>query len=225
MIALFDVAIPTEGREGSKSRTREVSMKLSADTWHEIVGPSGVGKSRLFEVLTLRRRPRRGRLVIAGRNIDRLDAGDLAQVRRELGSCCQDPVLLPRRSILENTILPMVVRKRADEAVEAAEKTLGFFGMFDRREQPVCELSDQQRRLVAIARATVGTPSIVVVDGVHEQLEPAVRGMVLSWFEKLCGGGTTLILLGRRAMSRGGDANVWRIGRQGIEEPSEVTTC
>lgn len=221
MIALSNVTIPAAGAEGPV--VRGLSFRIEEGSWHEIVGPSGAGKSALFEVMTLRTRPGRGSVVVAGRNVDRLEGDELAEVRRDVGSCCQQPVLLKRRTPVENTVLPMVVRGRTDRAARAAEEALGFLGVSAPREAPVEALPAQQRMLVALARATVGSPPVVVVDAVHERLEPAVRGVALSWLEKLHDQGCTVVVLGRRPMNRRSEPEVWRLRDGGLDGDSEVS--
>lgn len=223
MIACFDVAIAANA--GASPVVEDLSLQIEAGSWHEIVGPAGTGKSAIFDVMTLRRKPLRGRLVVAGRNVARLSRRDLAVVRREVGSCPQRPVLLPRRTAVENTILPMVVRGQNSQAVEVAEETLGFLGMLPERDKPVGALCDQRRALVGLAMATVGEPAVVVIDGIHETLEPAVRGVAMSWLERLCEAGSTVIVFGRRPVRRSSQAIRWRLRDGQVETTGEVERC
>lgn len=209
MIALSNVDISAAG--GGDPVADDLSFRIEQEGVHEIVGPSGVGKTALFEVMTLRRRPARGSVVLAGRNVDRLGREDLADARCDIGSCAQQPVLLEQRTPVENAVLPMVVRGRSDEAADAAEEALGFLGILSRGDRPVGTLSMQDRILVALARATVGNPSVVVVDGVHERLEPAVRGLALSWLEEVAESGCTVVVLGRRPTNRRSSSSLWRL--------------
>lgn len=202
-----------------------LSLKMDKGQWHEIVGPSGVGKSALFEVVTLRRRPARGRLVVAGRNVQRLGKKGLSEVRRSLGSCSQQPVLLEERTAVENVVLPMVVRGSMAQAVDEAEEVLGFLGVIEDRDRKVCALCSQRRALVALARATVGGPKVVVLDGIHEGLEPGVRGLVLSWLEKVHRRGSTVIVFGRRPMNRSSRSVLWRLRDGAVERTGEVDRC
>ena len=223
MIALFDVTIPAF--DGGDPVVCDLSIRMEKGSWHEIVGPAGAGKSALFEVMTLRRRPQSGRLVIAGRNVDRLRRSGLAKVRRQVGSCAQRPALLDERTAVENVVLPMVVRGESGRAVDAAEEVLGFLGVMPERDQPVASLCEQHRTLVGLAMATVGQPSVVVVDGILQNLEPAVRGMALSWLEQLRDAGSTVILFGRRPMTRRADSVLWRLRSGSVERTGEVDRC
>ena len=219
MIALFDVTIP--GVDGEAPVVDDLSLQIEEGSWNELVGPSGTGKTALFEVMTLRRRPARGRLVIAGRNVDRLGRRGVAGVRRDLGSCPQRPALLWERTVVENAVLPMVVRSRVDGAVDAAEEVLDSLGLLARRDRPVSTLSDQEQALVGLAMATVGRPSLVVIDGIRQKLESTARGMALSWLDRVCDGGSTVIIFGRRPLNRRAEAKVWRV-RNGTVEASKA---
>ena len=223
MIALFDVTIASE--TGNTPVFSDLSMQLDKGSWHEIVGAAGSGKSVLFDVMTLRCAPQKGRLVIAGRNMSRLGRRGLSEIRREIGSCAQRPVMLEERTAVENVVLPMVVRGASQQAVEAAEEVLGFLGIMPERDQAVGQLCDQHRALVALARATVGEPSMVVIDAVHEALEPGVRAMALSWLERLQKGGSTVIIFGRRPMNRRSGSNLWRLRDGALEQTGEVDRC
>lgn len=223
MIALYDVTIL--GRPGSGTLIEDLSLRMDAGSWHEIVGPAGAGKTALFDVLTLRRRPARGKLVIAGRNVARLKRGGLAAVRRDIGSCSGRPALLRERTAIENVVLPMVARQKRAQALDAAEKTLGFLGMMHERDRRVKQLNGQAQALVALAMATVGSPKVVVIDGVVERLEPGQRGLALSWLEKLREAGTTVVLLGRRPTNRRCDPVVWRLRQGAVERTGEVDRC
>ena len=122
-------------------------------------------------------------------------------------------------------MLPMVVRGELERAVEAAEETLGFLGVMRRRDRAVRELSEQERRLVGIARATVGMPEMIVIDGLQEGLEPAMRGVVYSWLERCREAGSTLFVFGRRPTHRRTQGQVWRLGDSGLEPTDEVERC
>ncbi len=223
MIALVDVKIPAV--ESDTPLVESLSVKMEAGTWNEIIGPAGAGKTALFEILSLRRTPPKGKLVIAGRNISRLKKGGLAKLRREVGSCPQEITLLPERTVVENTILPLVVRGMGREGLKTAEETLGFLGLMHRRDTPVGCLSEQEQILVGLSMATVGSPKVILIDGVHERLESGSRGLVMSWLKKRSQKGSTVVLLGRKALNRRDDATLWRLKDGAVERTGEVDRC
>ena len=223
MIAIFDLTIPEMG--GGSQVVEGLSLRMEEGSWNEIVGPAGVGKSAIFDVLSLRRKPAAGRLVVAGRNLERLKKGGLWKVRKEIGSCPQRPTLLWDRSAVENVVLPMVVRGESREALKKAEETLGFLGVMPERDRSVGALCAQHQALVALAMATVGSPKVILIDGIHETLEPAVRGVALSWLEKMQGSGSTVVIFGRRAMNRRRSSVLWRLRDGEVARTGEVERC
>ncbi|RAL23094.1 hypothetical protein DL240_09415 [Lujinxingia litoralis] len=219
MIALYDVIIPGAFAGGAVSRA--LTWRVEAGQWAEVVGGAGSGKSALFEVLTLGSLPASGRLVVAGRNLDRAGRGGLAAVRREIGGCAQWPQVLAERTVIEHAVLPMVARGQQGRALVAAEEALGALGLDACREVCGAELSAQQRALLGVVMATVGRPKLVVVDAVQEGLEAAWRGRVLSWLWQLKEGGSTVVVLGRRPTSRAREGEVLRLG--GLEVVEEAS--
>lgn len=168
MFACFDLTVPHPRGEGFLFDGW--SLELDDGAWVDVVGEPGTGKSVLFAILTLERRPRRGRLVVGGRNLDRIDDGGLDELRRKFGTCRQPIELLDGRTVLENVLLPLIVRGSVDGARDVAASHLESVGLADLAEVRVDELSAHERRSVAVARATVGTPSVVAID------EPALGG-------------------------------------------------
>lgn len=224
MIALADVTISSP--LGGEPVVRALTLKMEAGTWNEIIGPAGAGKTALFEVMTLRRRPPGGKLVIAGRNVSRLKKGGLASLRRDLGSCPQEPTLLSGRAVIENVFLPLFVRGARRDSLEEAEETLGFLGLMPQRDLLVEALSEQEQILLGLAMATVGSPKVIVIDGVHERLEPAARGLLMSWLKKRMKKGSTVVLMGRRALNRrDSEATLWRLQDGAVERTGEVDRC
>ncbi|TXD35513.1 ATP-binding cassette domain-containing protein [Lujinxingia vulgaris] len=209
MIALYDVKVPTCG-EG-RADARALSWRVERGQWAEVVGGAGSGKSALFEVITLMSQPSSGRLVVAGRNLERVGRAGLSAVRREIGACAQWPPVLAKRTVVEHAVLPMVARGGASGALAAAEAVLEGLGLEHLRDVPGGQLSAQERMLVGVMMATVGSPKLVVIDAVHEALEAAWRGRVLSWLWQLKERGSTVVVLGRRPTSRSSGGEVLRL--------------
>ncbi|WP_164856291.1 ATP-binding cassette domain-containing protein [Lujinxingia sediminis] len=209
MIALYDVKVPTCG--AGRADARALSWRVERGQWAEVVGGAGSGKSALFEVITLMSQPLSGRLVVAGRNLERVGRGGLSAVRQEIGACAQWPQVLVGRTVVEHAVLPMVARGGASGALAAAEAVLEGLGLEHLRDVPGSQLSAQDRMLVGVMMATVGSPKLVVIDAVHEALEAAWRGRVLSWLWQLKERGSTVVVLGRRPTSRSSGGEILRL--------------
>lgn len=147
-----------------------LSLEVSAGEFVELVGPAGSGKSVLCSLLSLRRRKKGAKCIIAGRNLERLGAAGLAKLRRQIGSTTQQPRFLEERSVLENLLLPSVARDQQRGALDAATELLADTTFEAKRAQPAAGLSASERRLLGIFRALIGAPKLVILDGGLEEL-------------------------------------------------------
>jgi lipoprotein-releasing system ATP-binding protein len=131
-----------------------------------VMGPSGAGKSTLLHLLGGLDTPTRGTVQINGENIFNWDADKLANFRnRHIGFVFQFHHLLPEFTVLENTMMPMVIRGEPREAMEsAARKILDRVGLGPRMTHKVGEISGGEQQRVAIARSLAGNPQLLLAD-------------------------------------------------------------
>jgi putative ABC transport system ATP-binding protein len=131
-----------------------------------VMGPSGSGKSTLLNLLGALDAPTEGVVAIDGRDIARLPDDALSEFRRErLGFVFQFFNLLPTLSALENVLLPgLLAGKRRAELEPRAEELLAAFGLATRRDHRPDELSGGEMQRVAVARALVLSPALVLAD-------------------------------------------------------------
>lgn len=174
----------------------DVSLEVNKGDFVEIVGPAGAGKSLLFSLLSLREKALHGKCIIAGRNLDRLDANAVAELRQTLGSCAQQPRFLEERTALENLILPLVARGQADGALETVEALIEGTRLETQARVPAGRLSDAERRLLGVYRALVGRPKLVLVDGGLAGLGD-LRDEARAGIEAAHRAGATVVLFGR----------------------------
>ena len=130
-----------------------------------LLGASGSGKSSLLQVMAGLRSPASGAVWIAEHNIMSLQASSLPYVRRNIGYLPPDPLLIPDETVLENIMLALAVRGHTIESAEAdARETLAMVGDSAWETRLARTLSTGQQRLVALARALVGPPPLLVLD-------------------------------------------------------------
>jgi len=144
-----------------------VDLALDAGEALAITGPSGSGKSTLLHIIGTLDPPSAGRLQIGEADPFALAQADLARFRnREIGFVFQDHYLLPHLSVLENVLLPTLVRERATdgEAPQRARKLLERVGLGHRLGHRPAELSGGERQRAAVARALVNAPRLVLCD-------------------------------------------------------------
>jgi lipoprotein-releasing system ATP-binding protein len=131
-----------------------------------VIGPSGAGKSTLLHLLGGLDSPTSGTVRFNGTNILNWNAAELAQFRnKHIGFVFQFHHLLPEFTVLENTMMPMVIRGEPREAMEsAAVRILERVGLGHRMTHQVGEISGGEQQRVAIARSLVGKPEMLLAD-------------------------------------------------------------
>ncbi len=130
-----------------------------------ITGPSGVGKSTLLHVLGLLDNPDSGEIKIGGQNIANMDENKIAKLRNNtIGFVFQFHHLLPEFSALENVLIPLMIYDKAIEGKEYALHLLDMVGLSHRLDHKPRELSGGEQQRVAVARAIVNKPQIVLAD-------------------------------------------------------------
>ncbi len=153
-------------RAESLTVLRGVSLELSNGQNLAILGPSGSGKSTLLHIIGTLLEPTSGQITLDGHNPFSMDEPRLADFRnRKIGFVFQDHHLLPQCSVLENVLLPGIAHGRVDGAlIERARSLLARVGLADRLEHRPAELSGGERQRVAVARALILRPMLLLAD-------------------------------------------------------------
>lgn len=143
----------------------DVSLQLGTGEAAVIMGPSGSGKSTLLNILGTLERPSSGAVRIGGADPFALSERDLASFRnRQIGFVFQEHHLLPQCNVLENVLIPTLVRRDGVNANERALALLRRVGLSERLDHRPAELSGGERQRVAIARALINQPSVLLAD-------------------------------------------------------------
>lgn len=145
---------------------RGIDLHIAAHEVVSIVGPSGAGKTTLLQVLGTLLRPEAGSVAIAGTDVLKLGRTKLARFRgTHLGFVFQFHQLLPEFTALENVMLPGLIANRPRrELKEEAARLLDFMGLSDRATHKPNELSGGEAQRVAVARALINKPDVVLAD-------------------------------------------------------------
>ncbi|MBM3714835.1 MAG: ABC transporter ATP-binding protein [Actinobacteria bacterium] len=176
---------------------RGVNLRVNEGDYVSIVGPSGSGKSTLLNILGLLDRPTVGAYVLAGEDTGALTEDERAAVRaRKLGFVFQSFHLMPRRTVLENVSLPMLYSgaPRAEREPRARE-ALHRVGLSHRVDFRPGVLSGGERQRVAVARAVVTRPRVLLADEPTGNLDRHITGEIMTLFEELNADGLTLIVI------------------------------
>lgn len=174
-----------------------VSFSIEKGGYAAIVGPSGSGKSTLMNILGGLDTPSKGRIVIAGNDIGKMDDDDLAKFRnKSVGFVFQSFNLLPRLTAMENVELPMIYAGLAPaERHKRATSLLDRVGLGQRKGHRPTQLSGGQQQRVAIARALAGGPDLVLADEPTGALDSTTGKEILALFAQLNREGATVVLV------------------------------
>jgi lipoprotein-releasing system ATP-binding protein len=144
---------------------RDTNLSLGSGESAAIMGPSGSGKSTLLNILGALEPPTAGTVTLDGTDPFTLADRDLARFRnRRVGFVFQDHHLLPQCSALENVLLPTLAGGDAAPAADRAQRLLQRVGLADRMDHRPAELSGGERQRVAICRALINQPAVLLAD-------------------------------------------------------------
>lgn len=165
----------------------DVSLTISQGDFTSIMGPSGSGKSTLMNIVGLLDNFDSGEYILNGKNIGDYSEKELAAIRNEeIGFIFQSFNLLPRMTVMENVMLPLVYAKvpyneRKKRALEALDRV----GLADRVSHRPNEISGGQKQRVAIARAIVNRPAVLLADEPTGNLDSKTTKEIIRIFQEL----------------------------------------
>ncbi|MBU0528672.1 ABC transporter ATP-binding protein [bacterium] len=174
-----------------------VDLNIKRNEYISIMGPSGLGKSTLVNVIGCLDTPSEGTYIFENELVHEMDDNQLASIRnRKIGFVFQTFNLLSKLTALRNVELPLIYANvPREERMEYAETALGKVGLTDRMKHKPNEMSGGQRQRVAIARALVTNPSIILADEPTGNLDSKSGEEIMSIFDSLHESGNTIILV------------------------------
>ncbi len=177
----------------------KVSLEIKKGEFVAIIGASGSGKSTLLHVLGALDRPSGGKITWQGKRLNKMSDKALASFRnRQIGFVFQQFHLLPRTSVLENTLLPTMYLPSEEnnrDHSQRAKKILEELSLSDRLDHTPGQLSGGQQQRVAIARALINNPKIILADEPTGNLDSKSGDQILKILEDLNKKGLTVIVV------------------------------
>ena len=192
MIRFEDVS---KAYKGDVVALRELSLEILKGEFVFLVGPSGSGKSTFLKLLLRDEVATWGRVLVAGRDIGRLGAWKVPQLRRNIGCVFQDFKLLANKTVYENVAFALEVIGRPKHIVRTqVPHILDLVGLTKKADNFPTELSGGEQQRVSIARAFVNRPLILLADEPTGNLDPATTVGIMRLLDRINRTGTTVVM-------------------------------
>jgi len=198
----------TKRYPGSDEILKNISFSIDAGEFVFITGHSGAGKSTLLKLIAATERPTSGTVLIANQNVSKLKPSAIPFLRRRFGLIFQDHKLLYDRNCFENVILPLRINGVSEqEAVKRVRAALDKVGLLNKEKAMPITLSGGEQQRLAIARAVVSRPSILLADEPTGNLDASYAADIMSIFYSFNQVGVTVIMSTHDALGMSANQN------------------
>ena len=180
---------------GTRPALDTVTVEIDKGEFVFLIGPSGSGKSTVLRLLLREERPTTGIVHVDGRNLSRLPARKVPELRRKIGCVFQDFRLLPKKTVYDNVAFALEVINKSQRAIKrTAPEVLDLVGLDGKANRHPHELSGGEQQRVAIARAFVNRPLVLLADEPTGNLDPDTSQGIMRLLERINRTGTTVLM-------------------------------
>ena len=180
---MIEFSAVTKRYPGGHEALKSVSLAVADGELLFITGHSGAGKSTLLKLLPVIERVTSGSVVVNGQNVSSMRAAAIPYLRRNIGQVFQDQKLLYDRSVFDNVMLPLAVTGvHPKDATKRARAALDKVGLLAREKANPITLSGGEQQRLAIARAIVNRPAIIIADEPTSNLDTDYAGEIIDLF-------------------------------------------
>jgi cell division transport system ATP-binding protein len=174
---------------------QDLSLTVAKGEFVFLTGPSGAGKSTLLRLILMQERPTEGEIIVNGYSLSTLSRRQVQEYRRGIGFIFQDFKLIPGRTVLENiSFVPEVLGVPGAQQRRRAFQVLKWVGLQHRMNAYPLELSGGEQQRIAIARALVNDPVLLLADEPTGNLDPDLSLEVMNLLREVNAGGTTVLV-------------------------------
>ena len=185
----------TKAYKGAAPALRDISLEITKGEFVFLVGSSGSGKTTFLKLLLREEVPDEGRIWVAGRDIGELSHWRVPYLRRNLGCEFQDFRLLPNKTVAENVAFALEVIGRPRSVIKGqVAQVLELVGLGQKHDRRPDELSGGEQQRVAVARAFVNRPLVLLADEPTGNLDPATTQGIMKLLDRINRTGTTVVM-------------------------------
>ncbi len=180
---------------GARPALEEVSLEVGKGEFVFLIGASGSGKSTVLRLLLREELATRGKVSVENRDVGKLAARKVPELRRRMGCVFQDFRLLPKKNVYDNVAFALEVINRSPKSIKrTVPEVLDLVGLTGKARRMPTELSGGEQQRVAIARAFVNRPLVLLADEPTGNLDPDTSQGIMSLLERINRTGTTVLM-------------------------------
>lgn len=194
MISFENVSKTYPGQE--RAALGNVSLEIERGEFVFVIGSSGSGKSTFMRLILREERPTTGRVIVAGKDLSRLSNWKLPHHRRLIGTVFQDFRLLPNKTVFQNVAFALeVIGKPKSHLNKVVPEVIDLVGLGGKEDRLPNELSGGEQQRVAVARAFVNRPMVLIADEPTGNLDPETSVGIMKLLDRINRTGTTVVMV------------------------------